>query len=146
MKYTICLALVAVLSIGFASCSNETTTNDTKTLPTEVKNDLTKNFKSNVSVVTVENNTVGADEYKVILADGTKVEYKGTQWDEVEVPAGQSVPANYIAAPIQKYLATNYPDVKVVKIERESKGFEVKLSNGVEIDFDTNGNFVKIDK
>lgn len=44
------------------------------------------------------------------------------------------------------YLAENYPDLTILHAEEESNGkFEVTLSNGVEITFDAEGNFLAAD-
>lgn len=50
-----------------------------------------------------------------------------------------------IPSPIQKYTATNYPDAKVLKIERDKTDYEVKLSNGWELKFDSKFNLIDID-
>lgn len=145
MKYTLAFALLAILSIGFASCKNETTATDMKGVPTEIQQEVNKNFTSKVITVTTEKNTLGNDEYKIVLADGTKVEYEGTQWEEVTVPVGQTVPEYFVMEPISKYVAANMPGQTIVKIERDKKGYEVKLANGVELKFDTAGKFLKVD-
>ena len=43
------------------------------------------------------------------------------------------------------YKITNYPDTKVLKIERDKKEYEVKLSNRVELKFDLKFNLIDID-
>lgn len=145
MKYTILFALLAVFSIGIASCSNETTTNDMSQLPAKVQTSIKDNFKANVLSATTEKNTFGDDEYEVVLSDGSKVKYEGDEWEEVSVPTGGTVPESFISAPIREYLAANQPTATVVKIERDKKGYEVTLSNGLELKFDLAGKFVKLD-
>ncbi|MCZ2607976.1 PepSY-like domain-containing protein, partial [Bacteroides fragilis] len=39
----------------------------------------------------------------------------------------------------------NYPDAKVLKIERDKTDYEVKLSNGWELKFDSKFNLIDID-
>ena len=46
---------------------------------------------------------------------------------------------------IRQYVTTNYPDVKVQKIERDKKEYEVKLSNRTELKFDLKFNLIDID-
>ena len=43
------------------------------------------------------------------------------------------------------YGATNYPDAKILKIERDKKDYEVKLSNRTELKFDLKFNLIDID-
>ena len=63
--------------------------------------------------------------YEVIFTNGDKVEFdnKGN-WEEVNCKYS-SVPTAIIPAAIQKYVTTNYPDAKILKIERDKKDYEV---------------------
>ena len=88
--------------------------------------------------------------YEVIFTNGDKVEFdKKGNWEEVDckhtsVPVA-IIPAAIIPAAIQKYVTTNYPDAKVLKIERDKKDYEVKLSNRTELKFDLKFNLIDID-
>lgn len=44
---------------------------------------------------------------------------------------------------IKDYIATNYPDNTIIEAEKDDDGFEVTLNNGVEVEFDAEGNFIK---
>ena len=95
---------------------------------------------SNIAMAKVESDFL-QKSYDVIFTDGNKVEFdKKGNWTEVNckfsvVPQGI----------IQKYTATNYPDAKVLKIERDKTDYEVKLSNGWELKFDSKFNLIDID-
>lgn len=79
--------------------------------------------------------------YEVIFTNGNKVEFdKKGNWEEVDCKHS-SVPVAIIPAAIQKY----YPDAKVLKIERDKKDYEVKLSNRTELKFDLKFNLIDID-
>ena len=65
-------------------------------------------------------------------------------WEEVNCKYS-SVPTAIIPAAIQKYVATNYPDAKILKIERDKKDYEVKLCNRTELKFDLKFNLIDID-
>ena len=79
--------------------------------------------------------------YEVIFTNGDKVEFdnKGN-WEEVNCKYS-AVPAAIIPATIQN----NYPDAKILKIERDKKDYEVKLSNRTELKFDLKFNLIDID-
>lgn len=145
MKYTFALALFAVLTIGFASCSQETTSNDMTQLPASVQKTVNDNFDAKVISVTTESAAIGVDEYEIYLNDGSKVTFAGEEWDEVEVPVGKAVPTYFIPEGVSAYVTENVPGQTIIKIERDKKGYDVDLSNGVELQFDVNGNFVKVD-
>ena len=83
--------------------------------------------------------------YEVIFTNGNKVEFgKNGNWEEVNCKY-TSVPTAIIPTTIQKYVTTNYPDTRVLKIERDKKEYEVQLSNRVELKFDLKFNLIDID-
>ena len=65
-------------------------------------------------------------------------------WTEVNCKYS-AVPVAVVPEAIKKYVATNYPDAKMLKIERDKHDYEVKLSNGWEIKFDMQFNVIDID-
>ena len=75
--------------------------------------------------------------YDVIFTSGEKVEFdKKGNWTKVDCEHSQ-VPEAIIPVAIQKYVSQHYPDAKVVKIElTDHKGYDVDLSNGIDIEFD----------
>ena len=54
-------------------------------------------------------------------------------------------PAQIIPEAIRTYVKTNYPDAKILQIERDKKEYEVKLSNRWEIKFDSKMRVIDID-
>ena len=83
--------------------------------------------------------------YEVIFTNGNKVEFgKNGNWEEVNCKY-TSVPTAIIPTTIQKNVTTNYPDTRVLKIERDKKEYEVQLSNRVELKFDLKFNLIDID-
>ena len=83
--------------------------------------------------------------YDVIFTDGNKLEFdKQGNWKEINCKYS-AVPAGVIPAQILKYVSENYPDAKVLKIERDKKDYEVKLSNRWELKFDLQFNLIDID-
>lgn len=81
--------------------------------------------------------------YEVVFTSGEKVEFdKKGNWKEIDCKLS-AVPAKLIPAKIASYLKSNYPGVKVLKLEKGNNEYEVNLANGMEITF--NKNFVVID-
>lgn len=56
----------------------------------------------------------------------------------------KAVPSTFIPQAISKYMKANYNGHKTVKIERNRKGYELTLENGLEVDFDQFGGFLKL--
>lgn len=83
--------------------------------------------------------------YDVIFTNGDKLEFdKKGVWTEVNCKYS-AVPVAVVPDAIKKYVTTNYPDAKMLKIERDKYDYEVKLSNGWEIKFDMQFNVIDID-
>jgi hypothetical protein len=52
------------------------------------------------------------------------------------------VDPNTLPKGVLDYVSSKYADAKITKAESDEEGFEVYLSNGLELKFDANGNFV----
>ena len=100
--------------------------------------------KNKVALAKMENDFF-YKSYEVIFTNGNKVEFdKKGNWTEIDCKH-TVVPTATIPTAIQKYVTTNYPDTKVLKIERDKKEYEVKLYNRVELKFDLKFNLIDID-
>ena len=84
-------------------------------------------------------------EYKVVFTDGREIEFgKYGDWEEVDANRGQ-FPIAVLPQSIRSYLSQHYPDMPVMKADRDRYGYEVKLRNGLELEFDKSGRLYKID-
>lgn len=82
--------------------------------------------------------------YTVYLKNGVKIEFN--QNGEVkEIEGNSALPDSVIPAAILAYVNANYASefIKEWKLERTKQ--EIKLSNGITLEFDKNGNFLRID-
>jgi hypothetical protein len=116
-------------------------------MPKEAQSFVKSHF-ANQSVAVAKMETDFLDKtYDVIFTNGDKVEFdKKGNWTKVDCEHTQ-VPQAVIPAAIQQYVSKNYPDAKVVKIEKtDRKGFDVDLSNGFDIEFDKKMRVVEIDR
>ena len=73
--------------------------------------------------------------YEVVFTNGTKIEFdrKGN-WTDIESRNG--IPEKIIPAEIMKFIHEHHPGLKVIKIEYDRSGYEVKLINSIEMKFD----------
>lgn len=92
---------------------------------------------------TLEGN--GQIEYTIKFSNGTELEFneKG-EWTEIDCKTTK-VPNGIIPAPIQNYVVSNYKNNKIVKIQKESFGYEVELNNDLELKFNKEGKFLSVD-
>lgn len=83
--------------------------------------------------------------YEVVFANSAKIEFlKDGEWKEVDCKYS-AVPAAIVPVKIAEYVTKNYEDVQIVKIDRSKREYEVDLSNGLELTFDTKFNLIDID-
>ena len=114
-------------------------------LPAQAQSFLNEHF-AGAKISYVKQDTDFLDRaYEVMLADGTKIEFSNKgNWEEVDCRYTE-VPAAVIPAPIVKFLSENHPDARVLKIERDRRGYEVKLSNRIELGFNNDFELVDFD-
>lgn len=138
------LTLVFSLSVVNAFGFNDKVISKNQ-LPAQAQSFLNENFADvKISYAKQETDFIERS-YEVVLADGTKLEFtKKGNWKEVDCRYSE-VPSAIVPAPIKNFINENYSDSRVLKIERDSRGYEVKLSNKLELKFNNDFNIVDID-
>ncbi len=145
-------ALLVSLPVVTWSCDDD----DDKSDKTEISLDqlpqasatfLTQHFPgATVLRITRDTDREGS-EYEVTLTNGFEIEFDGTgEWTDVNAPAGQAVPASVVPTAIASYVTTNYPGQNITEISRDSRGYEVELTSGTDLEFDLDGNFIRVDR
>ena len=83
--------------------------------------------------------------YTVYMKDGGKVEFDATgDWEKVKMIA-QAVPEKIVPAGIGEYVKASFPNEFIKELKKKKGKFEVELSNGLEIEFNRQGQFLRID-
>lgn len=97
-----------------------------------------------VALAKMESDFFGKN-YDIIFANGDKIEFDGSgNWKEVQCKYNE-VPAELIPVQIQQYIKETYPDAKALKFEKQRNGYEVKLSNGWELEFNKRFELIDMD-
>ena len=83
-------------------------------------------------------------EYEVLLSDGTKIDFdrKG-RWEKVSCKT-RTIPSALVPKEISRYIKSTYPKERIVKINKENYGYDIKLSNSMELSFNKSGQFISI--
>lgn len=86
--------------------------------------------------------------FEVRFEDGSEVEFDyAGNWKEVDCKY-KSVPASVlklVPAGIQTYVSANFPQAIITKINLKVWGYEVELNNGLDVEFNREGTFLRID-
>lgn len=117
-------------------------------LPEAAQQFLTTYFpKAKVGMIKTDKHFLKKTDYDVKLVNGTKIEFSNSgKWTSVDCK-GREVPKDIIPRAIRNYVNKNYSDVRIVKIEKTSSKYEIRLSDDVELIFNLLGQFksVKMD-
>lgn len=139
------ITLFAVIAISLSAANGCKSIVSADALPEGAQTFLSVNFPgAKVSYVQKDCN-----EYEVILADGTEIEFNSKgEWKSVDAHRG-SVPASVLATlppTILSYLTTSFENIPVEKVEKgRCPAYKVELMNDLELEFDSKGNCKKID-
>ena len=89
------------------------------------------------------------DDIDVVLNDYTKIEFRlNNEWKKVDCEHSTtftSVPAELVPEQITTYVNANFPNTTIKKLEKKFLGWEIELSNRLEIKFNNSFKVTEID-
>lgn len=169
MKKTQMILAMGIVAISIASCKKEVVVNppvstsaentnvvedvnvssnsvDLNDLPAKAVSFVKENFSdTNVASYEIKNIPVIGKSYEIKLNNGVEVDFDSEgNWHELQDPRG--VNANLLPLSIKNYVEQNYKGTFVTSIEKEKNKIKVDLANDIDLEFDANGNFLRIDK
>lgn len=115
-------------------------------LPQTAQQFVKQNFADKkVALAKMESDFFGKN-YDVIFVNGDKVEFdRSGNWEKIKCKYSQ-VPTSLIPNQILVYVRDNYPDSKIIELEKERNTYEAKLSNSWELKFNKNFELIDLDK
>ncbi len=151
MKTTMKLSVITMLACLtiFSSCSkDDDNINDVllteAEIPTGIKSYIETHFSSNTIVRAekdTENNTI---TYEIYLNENINLEFNSTS-EIIDIDGVIQLPNSVIPQSILDYVSTNYPNNFITDWELEFNHQQVELNNKIELEFELNGNFIRID-
>jgi len=113
-------------------------------MPANVKSFIAKYYPKATVVKYEAKTTLVGKKYEVKLNNGAEIDFdKNGNWEEISDKQG--VPTALIPAKIKTYLDQKYKGVKVEAIDKESNKIKVDLLNDIDLEFDRNGKFLRVD-
>jgi len=130
----------------FASCEKESFVG-VDDLPSNGVSFLSAHFSgAKATNVKKEKEGLNGTEYTVYLDNGITVKFdKNGNWEEVDAPDGKPIPTSFIPQKIVDYVDANYKNERINSIDKEKNRYDVELTNGFDLEFNSNGDFVRID-
>lgn len=140
-KWTMLLAGVLMLAAGDAARAKRPT--QLTELPAAAQQFVRENFADGrVTRVTMEGRLADRD-YEVVFVDGTRIQFdKNGRWEEISTRYGK-IPASVLPQPVRDYMREHYREVPMTGVEHDRKGYEIELSNGLELEFGPDGRLLR---
>ncbi len=136
-------ALVCMMMQSVSSFANDRIINSAQ-LPADAKTFIQKTFPGQTIAYAELDKEFLSTTYEVHLSNGAEVSFdKAGNWDKVECNCS-AVPQQLVPTAIANYVKTHYPKTSVVKIDKERYGFDVELSNNLELKFNSKGQLIRI--
>lgn len=135
------LLLVAVMAISFNAKADHDQVITFNEMPEAAQALHKQYFADKVPLVV----TVDWDDYTIVYESGEKVEFdKQGNWKEISCRTS-CVPAELIPEQIKTNIQATFPGAIVIKLDRNRRGYEVKLNNGLEVEYDPTFQVIDID-
>lgn len=138
-KLGMIMAFVAIMCFGISSAMAQNT------------NPAITNFvQQYFPQATIQMVMPDEDDIDVILNDYTKIEFRlNHEWKKVDCEHSTtftSVPATLVPEQITAYVNANFPNTMIRKLEKKIMGgWEIELSNGLEVKFTSNFRVLEVD-
>ena len=144
-KVMLTLAVVALLTTSMGANAQDKLI-DLGQLPKQAQNFIkTYSSKLSVAYVKLEDELFSKKSYEVKMNDGSEFEFdKNGEWKEIDMKR-KSIPLSLIPQAIKEYVEKSFPKNNIVKLSRSSSKYEIELSNGLDLVFNSKGKFLRID-
>lgn len=137
------LALIVGLFIfAFISCEKETIITEAE-LPTSIKTYLDTHFSTCNITKIIKDESKKELSYDITLDCGINIEFNGDN-QVIDIDGTSQLPNSVIPSTILNYTATNYPNDFIIGWEIEGSNQQVELNTTLVLEFDSNGNFLRI--
>lgn len=144
MKKMIIATMAAVMTC-LSACADNTQLVTFKELPEKAQTFIETYFHAtDVSFIKMERDGFHND-YDVRLNDGTEIDFNHDgSLEEVDCQRN-AVPAGIVPQAIVNYTAQHFTNAYIVKYKIDRREQKVELNNSLELEFDLQGNFLRID-
>ena len=137
--------ILAFASLACFACNAQKRQITLAQLPAPAQTFIKANFPNQATSYIIEDKEITKTEYKVQFTGGTEIEFDGKgNWEELDANRG-TLPTSVLPKAIAAYVAQNYKGLAVEKLDRERYGYKLEFTNDLELEFDANGKFLRID-
>lgn len=114
-------------------------------LPAAAREFIVSNYPSdNISYAIVDDDIVRPD-YTVVLVSGARIEFNNHGALKSIEDRRNGISRSLLPVQIADYVNRHYPDASFIKYEIDRRGYDVTLSNRLELKFNRHYNVVEVD-
>ena len=137
------LLRIIVVIAALTSCEKEKIVPAAE-LPNEITEYVSKHFPANTIIQSTEDKDGFTKTYDVLLDGNISLEFNRKK-EIIDIESLSELPNSVIPTKIKSYVETNYPNNVIIGWGLDDKNQEVELDNGVGLEFNMNGDFLRID-
>lgn len=137
------MAVMATVIVVFAACDKESIV-AADGLPKDAQAYINQHFPDHEILQVVKERDDLKTSFDVFLSGGYKLEFN-KNGKVLGIEGNNKLPDSVIPAKILAYVNDNYAAHFIIDWELDDRGQEVKLSNRLELKFDKNDNFLRVD-
>lgn len=133
--------MVALLTMSFNAKADHNQVITYNQLPEAAQTLLKQYFAGKVPLIV----TMDWDDYNIVYESGEKVEFdKQGNWKEIDCKVSR-VPSELIPEQIKSHIKATFPGATILELDRNRRGYEVKLNNGLEVEYNRDFQVIDID-
>lgn len=141
MKKILLFVLISTIAYAIAYADKPVTAEQ---LPAGVHTFISSYFPGEKINYAAKDDDYFRPDYNVSLANGVKLTFTHSgRMEKIETVDG--VPVELVPVQITDYIKLHYPDSFVTEYEIDRRGYEVKLSNRLDLKFTKSWNLIEID-
>ncbi len=135
------LLVAAMVTMSFNAKADHDQVITFNQLPAAAQTLLKQHFADKVPLIV----TMDWDDFTIMYETGEKVEFdKQGNWKEFDCRSSK-VPTALIPEQIKAHVRATFPGTTIIDLDRNRRGYEVKLNNGLELEYNRNFQVVDID-
>jgi len=146
MKNIATLVSTTFLLLATINCQSQKTLINKDELPQTSQRFISDHFSDYTLYYIIKKVKITKTKYKVRFRERLEIEFdEQGNWKEIDGKK-MAIPTKFIQKKIGDLITEKFPNADITKIEREKSGvIEVKLSNSLELTFNSQGDFLRID-
>ncbi len=118
---------------------------DISQVPSEIQTFVSNHFPAQTITRVIKETEGSAQTHDLYLDNLTKLEFNGTN-NVVDTEGPSKLPDSLLSENILIFVGLTYPTNYITGWELDNSNQQIQLNNGIEIEFNKNGNFLRIDE